>query len=834
MTATFRFSNSLPDQLPPCNLDAEEAILGGILLDFQAISRVCDILRPEAFFLDSHKLIYLAALGLHTQGQTTDLMSVTTWLHDHGQLDKIGGQAKLVQLVENTVSAINVDRYAELILEKYQRRQLIDLGHELTQLALDGFRNLDAILEHAQERANSVIQSPLTQKITPSQHRYNQLIEDVSKVVTQVFDVGYKSFRMHELSKKYSLSPKSLDDIYFKYLVNKDDEPFQSWEEIASKYEGKEQSWLIQGIIPENSTILLHANGGMGKTRLVYDMVYSLLKGQNWSGFPVTAREREGLLIQTDESPEHMFRTLKTRGFDSSLKLRYKTKWSVEQVATLRVEVERSRPKFIVIDNLATVSKYSLFSENDVEYARPILLINEIAREFGCSVIIIHHSSKGGTSRGTTAIGNSVDYVLKLERDPNHSSPDAPERLLTFEKARTRRPTQYQLLFDADNSSWSVVGETGEDPGGPAGKTKDKIVSFLDAHRNTVYEAMELHEHIGSSYANIRRAAGQLAADGIISRKVLNARGTQGYFIPGEANPPDEEEAEGLSVLGTSPPQKPDRLPDSESDNKIEQDQVDESVGELASNSGSVDFSGDSPSDEPPDHADHLSDHDQHDQISDRQTRSANCVDPASVSDLPIAYGAKNSKIDEEEKSDFWQQTRSANVEAAPSKEKKVITFADHVADRVLDDQQNDQQTRSVHEEDRWQVGDRVSIKSVPPKQPEWFVGKVGVVTALSMAGLRLKVGKDTITLDPENVQRCFITQKAEAPGAPQPKRYKGNTRPKKGDLVTARKGKQGIVTAVNAGSTAAKYEITWSDNQKAGYSFEDLELLEITFERDQ
>jgi archaellum biogenesis ATPase FlaH len=818
MTATFRFSNSLPDQLPPCNLDAEEAILGGILLDFQAISRIWDTLRPEAFFLDSHKDVYKAALALHQHGHKVDLMTVASWLHDHKLLDKVGGQGKLAQLVENTVSAINIDRYTELVLEKYQRRQMIDLAHELTQLALDSFRDFDTILEQVQEKVHCVIQSPLAQKITPSQHRYNQLIDDVSKVVTQVFDVGYKSFRMHELAKKYSLSPKNLDDIYFKYLVNKDDEPFQNWEEITSKHEDKEQSWLIQGIIPESSTIMLHALGGTGKTRLVYDMVYSLLKGQNWSGFPVTAKERQGLLIQTDESPQHMVRTLKTRGFDGTLKLRYKTKWSVEQVATLRAEVERHRPNFIVIDNLATVSRYSLFSENDVEYARPILLLNEIAREFGCTIIIIHHSSKGGGSRGTTAINNSVDYVLKLEKDPNHPSPDAPERLLTFEKARTRRPAQYQLLFNADNSSWAVVGETGEDPGGLAGKTKDKIVTFLNARRNTVYEAMELHHEIGGSYNNVRRAASQLASDGVIGRKPLSKRGSFGYFIPGEANLSEEDE--GLIQLGGN-----------KGANLCENEKL---ADETASDAGSSEVVANPPPNELPDHADHVADRISDDQISDQQACSAGNSLGESVSQSVITSGAKNSKT-ETQKSDFWQQTRSANVEPAPSKEKKVITFADHVADHVLDDQQSDQQMRPVHEEEEeiWQVGDRVIIKSVPKGQPTWLKGKVGDIIALSMTGLRLRVGTGTVTLDTEHVQRYFQKEKAETPEQTKVRRYKGNTRPKKGDLVTTGKGKQGIVTAINAGSTAAKYEITWADNQKAGYSFEDLELLEITYERD-
>ena len=71
----FSFANSLPPQ----NVDAEEAILGGILLDPEAIGRVAELLlRPEAFYINAHKEIYKAALVLDNQGKPTDLMSVTT------------------------------------------------------------------------------------------------------------------------------------------------------------------------------------------------------------------------------------------------------------------------------------------------------------------------------------------------------------------------------------------------------------------------------------------------------------------------------------------------------------------------------------------------------------------------------------------------------------------------------------------------------------------------------------------------------------------------------------------------------------------------------------
>ncbi len=104
------------------NIEAEEAILGGILLDPTAISIVVDMLPVEAFYVQSHQLLYKTALELYQKDKPTDLMHVSTWLADHNLLEKVGGTTKLSQLLNRTVSAANIDRYALLVLNKYARK----------------------------------------------------------------------------------------------------------------------------------------------------------------------------------------------------------------------------------------------------------------------------------------------------------------------------------------------------------------------------------------------------------------------------------------------------------------------------------------------------------------------------------------------------------------------------------------------------------------------------------------------------------------------------------------------------------------------------------------
>jgi replicative DNA helicase len=147
------------DNLPPQNIEAEEAILGGIMLDPEAIARVSDSLIAQAFYISAHSYIYQAATTLHALFQPTDLLSVTAWLSDHNLLNRIGGRNKLATLVDRTVSAVNIDALASLVMEKYRRRQLIKVGNEIVQLGYETETELPLVLSLAEEKVFIVTQN---------------------------------------------------------------------------------------------------------------------------------------------------------------------------------------------------------------------------------------------------------------------------------------------------------------------------------------------------------------------------------------------------------------------------------------------------------------------------------------------------------------------------------------------------------------------------------------------------------------------------------------------------------------------------------------------------
>jgi replicative DNA helicase len=173
------------NSLPPQNIEAEESILGGILLDPEAMGQIVDILVAEAFYVKAHQEIYQAMLVLHAQGKPTDLMAVTVWLSDRGELDRVGGTAKLAQLLNRTVSAANIDRYATLIMDKYIRRELIAAGHEIVDLGYQTAEELETVLDESGQKIFRLTQEKPQQGLVPIADTLIQTFNDIESLHEQ-------------------------------------------------------------------------------------------------------------------------------------------------------------------------------------------------------------------------------------------------------------------------------------------------------------------------------------------------------------------------------------------------------------------------------------------------------------------------------------------------------------------------------------------------------------------------------------------------------------------------------------------------------------------------
>jgi len=145
-------------QKPLENIDAEEGMLGAILLDpTQAIALVLD-LPPEAFYISQHRIIFEAAIALHVKELPTDLIHMSTYLGDNSLLERAGGLNKLVQLADRSVGSGVIKAWASLVKERWLRRKLVEAGNDLVRLAYDTSRDVEELIEDACDRVFQIRQ----------------------------------------------------------------------------------------------------------------------------------------------------------------------------------------------------------------------------------------------------------------------------------------------------------------------------------------------------------------------------------------------------------------------------------------------------------------------------------------------------------------------------------------------------------------------------------------------------------------------------------------------------------------------------------------------------
>jgi replicative DNA helicase len=447
---------------------------------------------------------------------------LATRLQERRVLDDVGGIAVLSELLSETVGTSALERYAAKLNEKYARRQIIEHANDLLQVAKDEAWQADGFLEFVgrlQERIGEA-----TGKIGADddklQRQCQRLVEEVRKIEQTVGDPDLKLFKLHHLASRTGYTTKFLNHLYLKNLAAREVEPMMSLREVKEKYGSSVQEWFLHGFGPAGSVVLLHAHGGVGKTRLIYDWIYAMVTGQSWEGHHVTAPTRRTLIVQTDESQGDMLNALDQRGFTDDMPVQFKTRWTADHMASLRADIERFKPEVILIDSLTSINRNSLFSENDTEYARPVLELRDIAQEYNCLIYLVHHSNSEGGSRGTKAIAASVSHVFSLSRPSQGSDSTTTQRILAIDKSRSRAPGKFQLEFNPETGGWDFIGEAGADNQiHEPDCTEERILAFFDQNRNVPYEAAELYGLIGGGESSVRKYLNKLAQSGRLSRR---------------------------------------------------------------------------------------------------------------------------------------------------------------------------------------------------------------------------------------------------------------------------------------------------------------------------
>ena len=120
-------------KVPPHSIEAEQSVLGGLMLDNQAFDRVAELVVAQDFYTRTHKLIFEAMVNLAEGGDPIDLITISESLEKNNQLSSVGGFAYLAEIAKNTPSAANIDAYANIVRERAVIREMIGVANEIAE-----------------------------------------------------------------------------------------------------------------------------------------------------------------------------------------------------------------------------------------------------------------------------------------------------------------------------------------------------------------------------------------------------------------------------------------------------------------------------------------------------------------------------------------------------------------------------------------------------------------------------------------------------------------------------------------------------------------------------
>lgn len=194
-----RTANRQLEKLPPQNIEAEEAVLGSILIDKEAITKIADFLKPEDFYRDKNRFVYESMLDLYGQNEPLDLVSISNRLNEKNQLEAIGGRAYVASLATTVPTSSNVKNYAGIVSRKATLRRLISAASEMIHLGYQEEEDVESLLDKAEHELFKVSQA----------HLSNNFIS-ISSILTETFE---RIDEIHKNAGKLRGTPSGFHDL---------------------------------------------------------------------------------------------------------------------------------------------------------------------------------------------------------------------------------------------------------------------------------------------------------------------------------------------------------------------------------------------------------------------------------------------------------------------------------------------------------------------------------------------------------------------------------------------------------------------------------------------
>ena len=171
-------------KLPPQNLEAEQSVLGAILIENETIHKVMEILSPDDFYRDAHRRIFHALLNLSERDEPADLITLTNELRKGNQLDAVGGASYVTSLIDSVVTAANIDYYAKIVKEKAVLRRLIETSTEIITNSYEDRTDVETLLDEAERAIFQISQN----RVRPSFYPIRDIVKESFRTIEKLYE----------------------------------------------------------------------------------------------------------------------------------------------------------------------------------------------------------------------------------------------------------------------------------------------------------------------------------------------------------------------------------------------------------------------------------------------------------------------------------------------------------------------------------------------------------------------------------------------------------------------------------------------------------------------
>jgi replicative DNA helicase len=182
MVKTPKRTQETKFRIPPQNLEAEQSLLGGLLVDAESINKVADIVGPDDFYREAHARIYEVILDLYDRNEPIDLITVSSAGKDKGIIEKIGGITYLNTLVDLMPSAANIAQYAKMVREKAMLRRLMNVATEIIEKGHEVDLSVDSYIDEAEKMIFQVSEN----KLKPSFFSVRDIVKENVKTIEKL------------------------------------------------------------------------------------------------------------------------------------------------------------------------------------------------------------------------------------------------------------------------------------------------------------------------------------------------------------------------------------------------------------------------------------------------------------------------------------------------------------------------------------------------------------------------------------------------------------------------------------------------------------------------